>query len=65
MQPTTHMPIQVQGCQMVCFQNKTASFGTVWKPFERKISISLTIIWYTLWPFALLHGNLVNVWAIR
>jgi hypothetical protein len=42
------------------FSNQNPSFGTFWKPFERKISISFLLNWNTLWPFDLFHGNLVH-----
>jgi hypothetical protein len=32
---------------MVYFQTKTPSFGTFWKPIERKILISFMTIWHT------------------
>jgi hypothetical protein len=47
------------------FSNQTPSFGTFWKPFERKIFKSFMTIWYTLCPYALFYGNLACVVAIR
>jgi hypothetical protein len=47
------------------FSNQNPGFGAFRMPFERKLSISFLIIRYTLWPFGLFHGNLVNVLAIR
>jgi hypothetical protein len=42
------------------FGPEIATFGKFWKAWEWKVLISFMTIWYALWSFVLLYGNLVN-----
>jgi hypothetical protein len=55
-----------QGCQMVYFQTKNPNFGKFLRALELKMWVYFTTIWniysiwYNLWPFGIVCGDLVN-----
>jgi hypothetical protein len=51
-----------QGCQMVHFQTKIFNLGKFWRVLQWKMLAylgRLGLLWYILWPFDILSGNLV------
>jgi hypothetical protein len=56
--------LQLQGCQIVCFQTKNPNLGKFMRALEWEMLVYFMALWniflYILWSF----GNVVVVWRI-